>query len=105
MNDIIKDFCAAWQTLNAELIIKHLDASFVYDSQWVFNSLDCEGYKDYIRGKFETLKNKGIQIEASIVDDPYCGGQMLMLGQNGQPFYYRIQVKDGKVVKGDMCMF
>lgn len=46
MNDIIKDFCVAWQTLNAELIIKHLDASFVYDSQWVFSSLDCEGYKD-----------------------------------------------------------
>lgn len=105
MNDIIKDFCVAWQTLNAELIIKHLDASFVYDSQWVFSSLDCEGYKDYIRGKFETLNSKGIQIEASIVDDPYYGGQMLMLVQNGQPVYYRIQVKDGKVVKGDMCMF
>lgn len=39
MNNIIEDFCVAWQTLDAELIIKHLDNSFVYDSQWVFESL------------------------------------------------------------------
>lgn len=105
MDDIIKDFCVAWQTLDAGLIIKHLDDCFVYDSQWVFASLDCEGYKEYIQGKFDTLKEHGIQIEASIVDDPYQGGQMLMLCQNGQPSYYRIRVKNGKVVKGDMCMF
>ena len=38
MNNIIEDFCMAWQMLDAELIIKHLDDSFVYDSQWVFES-------------------------------------------------------------------
>ena len=38
MNNIIEDFCVAWQMLDAELIIKHLDDSFVYDSQWVFES-------------------------------------------------------------------
>ena len=52
MTSIIEDFCVAWQMLDAELIIKHLDNSFVYDSQWGFESLDCNGYKDYIRGKF-----------------------------------------------------
>ncbi len=105
MNDIIEDFCVAWLTLDAELIIKHLDDSFVYDSQWVFASLDCNGYKDYIRGKFAMLRKHGIQIDASIVEDPYQGGQMLMLGQNGQSSYYRIQIKNGKVIKGDLCMF
>ena len=83
MNSIIEDFCVAWQILDAELIIKHLDNSFIYDSQWVLASLDCNGYKDYIRGKFATLKKNGIQINVSIVEDPYLGGQMLMLGQNG----------------------
>ena len=29
MNNIIEDFCVAWQMLDAELIIKHLDNSFV----------------------------------------------------------------------------
>ena len=105
MDNIIEDFCVAWQTLDAELIIKHLDDSFVYDSQWVFASLDCNGYKDYIQGKFETLKNNGIQIDASIVADPYLGDKMLMLSQNGQTSYYRIKVKNGKVIKGDLCMF
>ena len=37
MNSIIEDFCVAWKTLDAELIIKHLDDSFVYDSQWVLS--------------------------------------------------------------------
>lgn len=105
MTSIIEDFCVAWQMLDAELIIKHLDNSFVYDSQWVFESLDCNGYKDYIRGKFSTLKKNGIQINASIVEDPYRGGQMLMLGQDGQSCFYRIKVKNGKVIKGDLCMF
>lgn len=105
MNSIIEDFCVAWQILDAELIIKHLDNSFIYDSQQVFESLDCNGYKDYIRGKFATLKKNGIQINASIVEDPYLGGQMLMLGQNGQSSYYRIKVKNRKVIKGDLCMF
>lgn len=105
MNNIIEDFYVAWQMLDAELIIKHLDDNFVYDSQWVFESLDCNEYKDYIRGKFATLKKNDIRINASIVEDPYLGGQMLVLGQNGQSFYYRIKVKNGKVIKGDLCMF
>lgn len=105
MNNIIVDFCTAWQMLDAELIIKHLDNSFAYDSQWVFASLDYNGYKDYIRRKFATLKKNGIRINASIVEDPYWGGQMLMLDQNGRSCYYRIQVKNGKVIKGDLCMF
>lgn len=105
MNSIIEDFCVAWQMLDAELIIKHLDYDFVYDSQWVFASLDCNGYKDYILGKFATLKKNDIRINASIVEDPYHSGQMLKLEQNGQTCYYRIQVKNGKVIKGDLCMF
>lgn len=35
MNNIIIDFSTAWQMLDAELIIKHLDNSFAYDSQWI----------------------------------------------------------------------
>lgn len=105
MNAIIEDFCNAWKTLDANLIIKHLDEKFVHDSQSVFSSLDYEGYKDYIIGKFHTLKSHGIKIEASIVTDPYMGGKMLMLLQGGSRFFYRIKVKDGKVIKGDMCLF
>ena len=105
MENIIQDFCTAWQTFNAELIIRHLSKDFVYDSQWVLSSLNCNGYKEYLLGKFQTLKKNGVQIEASIVDDSYRGGIILKLNQNGFVCFYRIRVKDGKVIKGDLCMF
>ena len=105
MQDIINDLCKAWETLDAELIIKHLDNDFIYDSQWVLYSLNCNKYKEYIQGKFKTLKNNGIQIKASIIDDPYIRGTMLKLNQNGNIYYYRIKIVDDKVIKADMCMF
>ncbi len=100
MNNIINDFCQAWQTLDAQLIIKHLDRTFVYDSQWVFDSLDCDGYAEYIKGKFNTLRERNISIQAEVVDD-YC----IKLIQGESPYYYRIQIKDDKVIKGVLCMF
>ena len=45
--DIIMDFAKAWQTLNTKLIEKHLSSDFIYDSQWVFESLDYKGYIKY----------------------------------------------------------
>ena len=102
---IIKDFQKAWQTFNASYIIKHLHPDFVYDSQWVFESLDYTGYVDYILGKFRTLTLSSSKIETRIVKDQYEGGYMLELIQNNNKCYYRIKVKDGKVIKGDLCMF
>lgn len=102
---IINDFLKAWQTLDAELICKHLDESFRYDSQWVFEFLDCKGYKEYIRGKFETLRKNNVKLEVAIVVDAYWGGEMLAIKQDGNVCYYRIKVKDDKVVKGDLCAF
>lgn len=105
METIISDFANAWKTLNSELIIKHLSSAFQYDSQCFFESLDYDGYIEYICGKFKTLKQQDIIIDVEIVDDPYYGGKMLKLLQNETTIFYRIKVKDGKVVKGDMCMF
>lgn len=53
---IVAELAKAWETLDAELIIANLDNSFVYDSQWVFESLDYEGYKNYIRAKFKAIR-------------------------------------------------
>jgi len=104
--DILNDFYKAWQTLDAELITKHLDETFIYDSMWVFSSLDYQGYKDYIYGKFQTLKKHGITIEAEIVKDPYFGGKMIKLLQQGnRPCFYRIKIVNHKVVKVDLSGF
>lgn len=106
MDSILLDFCKAWQAFDAELIIKHLDDSFVYDSQWVFESLNRNEYANYIRDKFQTLQSKNASIDVSIVDDPYSpGDSMLKLIQESNICFYRIKIHGDKVIKGDLCMF
>jgi hypothetical protein len=106
MNSILLDFYSAWQTFDAELIINHLDNNFVYDSQWIFESLNRNEYADYIRGKFQTLRSKNAYIDVSIVDDPYNPGDcMLKLIQGSNICYYRVKIHENKVIKGDLCMF
>lgn len=103
--ELVAIFAQAWRTLNPELIVANLDQSFIYDSQWVFESLDYSRYIDYIRGKFHTFKRSNAGVKVEIVPDPYQGGNMLALTQGSSTIFYRIQVKDGKVVKGDLCAF
>ena len=103
--ELVAIFAQAWRTLNPELIIENLDESFRHDSQWVFESLDYSRYIDYIRGKFHTIKRRNAGVKVEIVPDPYQGGNMLALTQGSSTVFYRIQVKDGKVVKGDLCAF
>ena len=103
---IVAEFAKAWEILDAELIISNLDDSFVYDSQWVLESLNCEGYKKYIREKFQNIKESGNTPMVRIVPDNYMGGSMIALKQgDNAPAFYRVKIKDGKVVKGDLCMF
>lgn len=102
--DILTDFTEAWNTLNPELIIKHLSPKFIYDSQWVFDSLDHQEYKDYIRGKFETIRKTGNSIK---VEMGYNDMEQLLirLNQGGKIAFYCIRVEDDMVVKGDLCRF
>ena len=103
--ELVAIFAQAWRTLNPELIIENLDESFRHDSQWVLEYLDYHGYIDYIRGKFHTIKRRNAGVKVEIVPDPYQGGNMLALTQGSSTVFYRIQVKDWKVVKGDLCAF
>lgn len=104
--ELVAIFAQAWRTLNPELIVANLDQSFIYDSQWVFESLDYSGYIDYIRGKFQAIRNTNSNLQIEVVRDPYEGGSMIKITQfNNQIAYYRIKVKEGKVIKGDMCAF
>ena len=108
MNDkyieILADFTEAWSTLNPELIIQHLSPKFIYDSQWVFNSLDYHEYKDYIRGKSETIRKTGSSVKAEMGYNER-GELLIQLNQGGNIAFYRIRVENNKVVKGDLCMF
>ena len=96
---ILQDIQTAWNTLNPQYIIKHLDKCFIYDSQWVFESLDYERYISYLTGKFNKIKGTGCIVEATIVDGA------VMLNQNGSFAFYRVKIENGKIIKGDLCMF
>lgn len=96
---ILHDIQTAWNTLDSQLIIKHLDKNFVYDSQWVLESLSYERYISYLTGKFNTIKKTGSIVEATIIDGA------VRLNQNGNVAFYRVEIKDGKIIKGDLCMF
>ena len=69
--ELVAIFAQAWRTLNPELIVANLDQSFIYDSQWVFESLDYSRYIDYIRGKFHTIKRRNAGVKVEIVPDKY----------------------------------
>ena len=98
---ILRDIQTAWNTLDPKLIIKHLDKSFVYDSQWVFASLDYEGYISYITEKFKTIKKTKAFVEATIIGD----GNTIKLNQKGNIVYYCVKIEGNKIIKADMCMF
>lgn len=59
---IVHDLAEAWRTLNPELLTQHLAPEFQYDSMWVFELLDHDGYVDYIRGKFNVNKRSGSKL-------------------------------------------
>lgn len=109
MKSIVDDITRAWNELDPEFIVRHLSPDFRYDSQWVFDYLTYDGYVEYIRGKYKTLRERGIPIEAVTVEDPHLGGWMTKivqrLGDKENVCYYRIEMKNGLVVKGDLCMF
>lgn len=99
---IVHDLAEAWRTLNPELLIQHLAPEFRYDSMWVFESLDHDGYIEYIRGKFKAIKNSGSKL--TIREVP--GRNAIALVQdNGEPTYYIIEIRGGKIVKGDLTAF
>lgn len=74
MKSIVNDITRAWNELDPELIVRHLSPDFRYDSQWVFAYLTYDGYVEYIRGKFKTLRERGIPRGPSSwgVDDKDC---------------------------------
>ena len=100
--EIVRDLAEAWRTLDAELIIRHLAPEFRYDSMWVFEWLDRDGYAEYIRGKFDAIRKSGSQLNIREVP----GHDAIAISQDGKaPAYYIIKIEDGKIVKGDLTAF
>lgn len=95
-SQIFQDIQTAWNTLNPQHIIKHLDKCFIYNSQWVFESLDYERYISYLTGKFNKIRETGCIVEATIVDGA------VRLNQNGSIAFYRVKIENGKIIAGNI---
>ena len=99
---IVHDLAEAWRPFNPELLIQHLAPEFQYDSMWFFESLDHDGYVDYLQGKFNAIKKSGSKLE--IKEAP--GRNAIAIRQDDkESAFYIIQIKDGKIVKGDLMAF
>ena len=61
-DELLDLYIEAWTKLDAEIIIPHLASDFQYTSFWVLETLDRQGYTDYIRRKFESIKQSDSQI-------------------------------------------
>ena len=59
----------------------------------------------YIRGKFKTLRRNRNNIDVQIVSVSELEGVISIQQNKGEPVFYVIKIKKGKVVKGDLCMF
>ncbi len=61
--------CQAWNELNADLLDTILADNLEYTSFWVFETLEGKDvYLDYLRGKFNAVKNTGrdSQVKAEV---------------------------------------
>ena len=102
---ILNDISQAWNNLDAGLIFKHLCESLTFDSLWADETMNKEKFCEYISKIFHTLKTRKMQITASIVDDPYCGGEMVKVCQGANISYFRILIENQRIIKADMRAF
>ncbi len=61
-DELLDLYIEAWTKLDAEIIIPHLASDFHYTSFWVLETLDRQGYTDYIRRKIESIKQSDLLI-------------------------------------------
>ena len=52
------------------------------------------------------IRRTNSKLNVEIVSDSFSAiGKMLKLDQNGNIAFYRIEVQNGKVIKGELCAF
>ena len=97
--NIIADFAMSWQILDASLITKHLDKSFICNFQMSHESLQNEKYKIYLEEKFATLIEKNRHPKVEIVDNSKYKSIVLKITQNENVCFHEIFIKDKTIVE------
>lgn len=103
-NNLVDLFVDSWKNLDAEIIIPYLAPDFEYTSCWVYLSLNRQGYIDYIRGKFETIKRGKAEIVVEKGSNE-IGKPAVVLTQGGERIYLTIDVEDSKIRRACLMPF
>lgn len=102
--ELTKVYAEAWEKLDVSVIAPYLADDFTYGSMWVFQSLDRDGYLDYLKGKFEAIESSDTKPE---VKTGYSenGDPCVWLNQNGNIAFIHVKAKDGKIAEVYMMAF
>lgn len=105
MDQILNDFCQAWLTYDSELIFKHLADDFTFINHLSQATLDLVGYKNHINSKFEIFRTRESIYDVNILDDPFFGGKMVQISQDGNSIFYRFQISDNQIHQAILSIY
>ncbi len=99
-------YAEAWDKLDASIIFPYLDGIFTYSSFWVFSTLDLAGYKEYLVGKFATIKKTGGKPIVELLPNPHPTlGTGIKLTQNDNETFLCIECDyEKKLIKSAYMM-
>jgi len=97
-------YAEAWKTLDAELLFPLLSDDFTYGSMWVFEELGLDQFKDYLRGKFDTIRRTGAapEVKVAVAEN---GDTCVWLNQNGNIAWIHLKEGNGKLTSAYMMAF
>lgn len=98
---LIQLLCQAWETLDATIIEPLLVDNLHYFSWFVFEEMhDKEAYMNYIRGKFQAIKEQGGKPLVKMVINKHTGESAVELTQrNLDPVIICIKEKKGMIIE------
>lgn len=103
--ELVEVYADAWTKLDASLIKPFLSNDYTYSSMWVFETLDKNGYLEYLQGKFHTIKKTGSQIKVSTGKNK-MGIPSVILCQDGiRPAYITVKESNGLIVEAYMMAY
>ncbi len=96
---ITETVCQAWIKLDASLYESILSENFEYISVWVFETVKGrDSYLDYIKGKFEAIKNGDNPVSAEVVYQEAIGKYVVVLNQGGNLVALEPTIQDNMLI-------
>ena len=97
---IAEILCQAWNLLDASLFESILSDDFEYISFWVFDAMNGkECYMDYIKGKFNTIRNGDNPVSAKVIYQDAIDKYVVVLNQGGNLVALEPTIQDNMLIR------